>query len=186
MRRFKMSEHITKLENNENIKELNCHKCRGAGINSCLCLRQQEHNCNIDTQINNKKETLSKSYEPFLQIANNCNRRLPQIGDVYTHFKGMKIYIVDLAYHTETKECLVIYKHEDTTWARPLEMFLSKVDKNKYPNVTQTYRLERELPWNITSTIEFKDTVEECLNIDRFKSFTYKEIEDYVLKHFYL
>ena len=51
---------------------------------------------------------------------------------------------MDLATHTETGEYLVIYRSLDTgkIWARPLEMFTSKVDKEKYPDSKQEYRFE--------------------------------------------
>lgn len=124
--------------------------------------------------------------DKFLDIAKKCKRRLPQIGDVYNHFKGTKIYIVDLAYHTETEEPLVIYKHEDKTWARPLEMFLSKVDTKKYPNVKQYYRLERDLPWNIKESIEFKTLVEDLSYSELFEDFSIEEIQNHVLYHYYL
>ena len=53
-------------------------------------------------------------------------RRIPKIGDVYVHFKGMGVVIENIATHTETNEILVIYRHGDNVWARPLEMFLSE------------------------------------------------------------
>ena len=56
----------------------------------------------------------------------------------------MQIKVIALGKHTGTLEELVIYEelssHE--IWARPLEMFLSKVDHEKYPEVEQVYRFE--------------------------------------------
>ena len=68
-----------------------------------------------------------------------------RIHHVYKHFKG-KFYIVDdLAKDRETQEDMVIYRKlygDRTLWVRPLEMFLSPVDHDKYPDVTQKYRFE--------------------------------------------
>lgn len=55
--------------------------------------------------------------------------------------------IGDRYYHPATieKEKLVIYTAlygERKTYVRPLPMFLSKVDKVKYPNATHKFRLE--------------------------------------------
>ncbi len=69
-----------------------------------------------------------------------------QIGKIYRHFKGMKIKVIALGKHTETLEELVIYEELDTQeiWIRPLSMFLSKVDHEKYPEVKQEYRFEED------------------------------------------
>lgn len=60
------------------------------------------------------------------------------------HFKGFISVVVTVAMHTETGEDLVIYHHEgeDRLFARPIDMFFSKVDKKKYPDATQEYRFE--------------------------------------------
>ncbi len=65
-------------------------------------------------------------------------------GKKYRHFKGHIIKVICIATNTETNELEVIYEHIKTKqiWARPLDMFVSKVDKNKYPEVTQEYRFE--------------------------------------------
>jgi len=74
-------------------------------------------------------------------------------GQIYRHFKGFKAEIIAIATHTETEEKLVIYhctspdtvvesNHKPGIYARPLTMFLSEVDHDKYPNVSQKYRFE--------------------------------------------
>lgn len=68
-----------------------------------------------------------------------------KIGEKYRHFKGNIIEIIAIAKHTESLEELVIYKHNDNIWARPLSMFLNKEDVSKRKdNVTgQKYRFEK-------------------------------------------
>jgi hypothetical protein len=63
-------------------------------------------------------------------------------GKKYKHFKGDIITVLELAKDSETLEDLVVYEHNNQIWVRSLKMFLSKVDKQKYPNVEQTYRFE--------------------------------------------
>ncbi len=70
-------------------------------------------------------------------------RELPRPGQVYRHFKGNIYRIITLASHSETGEMLVIYKRDDTeekAYARPLDMFMSEVDRKKYPDVREKYR----------------------------------------------
>lgn len=122
----------------------------------------------------------------FVEIARQARRRLPQVGDVYNHFKGNKIYIVALGFDTETTEPVIVYNHDNTIWVRPLDMFLSAVDKTKYPDVKQYYRFERELPWNIEETPEFKSLVEDLSYAELFENSTPDEIAPHVLRHFYL
>lgn len=70
--------------------------------------------------------------------------RVVKPNSIYKHFKGNIVKVILIAKDTETLEDLVVYKHidKDEYWVRPLSMFLSKVDKDKYPNIDQEYRFE--------------------------------------------
>ena len=63
-------------------------------------------------------------------------------GQIYRHFKGDLMKVIEIAKHTETEELMVIYEHNGIVRARQYEMFISKVDKNKYPEIKQEYRFE--------------------------------------------
>lgn len=74
-----------------------------------------------------------------------CLGRELKIHGVYRHFKG-KLYLVeDVAFDSETKAKMVVYRAlygERQLWVRSVEMFLSEVDHEKYPEVEQKWRFE--------------------------------------------
>lgn len=64
---------------------------------------------------------------------------------IYKHFKGNYYLVEDVAINTEDDSLYVVYRalYDDfKLYIRPLEMFLSPVDKQKYPDVKQEYRFE--------------------------------------------
>ena len=74
------------------------------------------------------------------------NRPEPNEGQVYQHFKGAFYQIIAVGHHSETGERLVVYYAvggaKSNPCIRPLDMFMSEVDRNKYPDVKQKYRFE--------------------------------------------
>lgn len=57
-----------------------------------------------------------------------------KVGGMYRHFKEGKIVkVIAISRHTETQELTVVYECSNGIWNRPLSMFLSPVDSEKYP-----------------------------------------------------
>lgn len=72
------------------------------------------------------------------------------VGGTYKHFKGKLYKVINIGYDSETNndqfpKKLVIYEalyDDHKIWVRPYDVFISKVDKDKYPDVLQEYRFE--------------------------------------------
>lgn len=71
-----------------------------------------------------------------------------KIGKVYRHFKGNYYFVEDVAYDSETKERMVVYKplynREDNRqlWVRPEKMFLEEIPKRPDNITGQKVRFE--------------------------------------------
>lgn len=125
-----------------------------------LCLDKDEYEMimpveqSIEAVIKaNEAEVIKLSGEEA--VSNTVSDSRITVGDIVAHFKrewvdektSEYLYkVLAFASHTETGEKLVIYQAMYApfkTCARPYEMFMSEVDREKYPNAKQKYRFEK-------------------------------------------
>lgn len=100
-------------------------------------------------------------------------------GDIVQHFKremlsdedrdtNKYLYeIIGVATHSETREPMMVYRplyDDGGMYVRPLEMFLSEVDHEKYPDVKQKCRFEKVVINNSNIVI----SVEEMRAADKY------------------
>lgn len=102
-----------------------------------------------------KEEYMELDTEPVIEDAKEAVTRDIHVGDIVRHFKrewvsadtSEYLYkVLAFASHTETGERLVIYQGMYSPFkicARPYDMFMSEVDREKYPDVKQKYRFEK-------------------------------------------
>jgi len=94
-------------------------------------------------------------------------RDLPSGGEIYRHFKGNTYRVICIARDSETLEEMVVYENKEDSskkFVRPLKMFMSEVDREKYPDVKQRYRFELIVTGNETPLRE--DREEEKADAD--------------------
>ena len=101
-----------------------------------------------------KEEYVEVSVEPEAPEEDILPRDIRE-GDIVQHFKREWVSqetteylykILAFAQHTENGERLVIYQALYAPFkvcARPMAMFMSEVDREKYPDVKQQYRFEK-------------------------------------------
>lgn len=94
---------------------------------------------------------------------------LPQ--QIYKHFKGNLYKVITVAEHSETGEKLVVYQAmygERAVYARPLSMFMEKIDTQKYPEAKQEYRFELQSEAD-NEEVEIDPLVLEFLDADTYE-----------------
>ena len=102
-----------------------------------------------------KDEYQELDTEPEPEAEEEELKRDIYVGDIVQHFKrewvssdtSEYLYkVLAFAQHTETGERLVIYQAlyvPSKVCARPYAMFMSEVDREKYPDIRQKYRFEK-------------------------------------------
>ncbi|MCQ2978197.1 MAG: DUF1653 domain-containing protein [Clostridia bacterium] len=69
-----------------------------------------------------------------------------EIKGLYKHFKDKNYEVLGIAHDSECNKYVfykALYETDIKFYLRPYDMFFSKVDKEKYPDVSQEYRFEK-------------------------------------------
>lgn len=81
--------------------------------------------------------------EESINKANQCREEL--VGKRFKHFKGNVYEVIEVGLSSSSCSVQVIYRQvdkPDRIWIRPYVEFMSKLNKNKYPNAEQEHRFE--------------------------------------------
>ena len=99
-------------------------------------------------------------------------------GGFYKHFKNKLYQVKCVAYHSETKEKMVVYQAmygEYAVYVRPYDMFMSEVDHVKYPDVKQKYRFEQVDPLTMQEVSDNSQEIQVNSERNIDEAYTLKE-----------
>ena len=105
------------------------------------------------------------------------------IGGIYRHFKGNLYKLLLVATDTETEKETAVYKSliGGKIWCRPMDMFLSPVDRKKYPYATQENRFElAKVCSNCFWNNKFEDGTSVCALSGEFMKLLEESCEEFV------
>lgn len=90
--------------------------------------------------------------------------RLPKKNEIYRHFKGNLYKIITLARDAGDGRRMVVYQAlygEQEVYVRSLDEFMSLVDKEKYPEISQERRFEPQPASAESETARLPENMEE-------------------------
>ena len=121
----------------------------------------KEEYMELNTEPEPETSTVIPEAQPASTLSANTEKNNAEplheihVGDIVRHFKrewvspdtSEYLYkVLAVAHHTENGEKLMIYQALYAPFkicARPYNMFMSEVDRDKYPDIKQKYRFEK-------------------------------------------